>query len=297
MISVIITAYKEENTIGKAIEAFLRSKFPDKYEILVLAPDTETLEAARKFTKKSRNLKVIQDPGKGKPTALNLAFKKAKGKILIFTDGDVHVDKTAIPNLLSPFSDQKIGAVAGHPVSINNRKTMLGFWSHLLTDIADIRRRKAIKIRKRFYCSGYLYAMRAGIVNEIPENVLVDDGYISHLVWEAGYKIAYSPESKVCVKYPTNVKDWLKQKLRSAGGYIQLKDMQNVEIRSLKKESSGFLDFFRYVKSFKEFIWLGSLFLTRLYLWFLIIYNFKIKRELEKEGHLKKIWKRVDSTK
>src|SRR3989344_4084807 len=136
MISIIITAYKEANSIGKSIEAILRNKLAH-YEILVLAPDEETLNIARLYASKDKNINVIKDKGEGKPSALNLAFKVAKGDILILTDGDVYINNNAIPLILKKFEDQQIGAVTGRPISINNRRTMLGFWSNLLADVAD----------------------------------------------------------------------------------------------------------------------------------------------------------------
>jgi len=145
MISIIITAYKEEKTIAKAIEQFLKNKISDKSEILVLAPDEQTLEIAKKL-----KVKTIKDPGKGKPAALNLAFQKAKGDILILTDGDVFIDENALSSLLAPFQDKNIGAVSGHPISLNPKDNLLGYWSHTLTRIAHLRRLKAIQIKKRF---------------------------------------------------------------------------------------------------------------------------------------------------
>ena len=47
MISLIITAYKEPRTIGRAIEA-IASGNVGKNEIIVAAPDKETLDAAIK---------------------------------------------------------------------------------------------------------------------------------------------------------------------------------------------------------------------------------------------------------
>ena len=139
MISIIITAYKEEKTIGKAIQALLDNNLKN-FEILVVAPDTKTLSEIKKFSRKDKRIKDIKDSGKGKPAALNLVFKKAKGEILVLTDGDVWIEKNAIKYLLEPFSDPKVGAVSGHPISINSRNKIMGFWSHLLTSVADKRR-------------------------------------------------------------------------------------------------------------------------------------------------------------
>ena len=95
MISIVITSFKEPKTIGKAIESFLNQQIKEKYEILVCAPDKETLDVARKYSQKNKKVKIFKDPGKGKMFALNLLFKKIKSEILVFSDGDVFVQKNS----------------------------------------------------------------------------------------------------------------------------------------------------------------------------------------------------------
>jgi len=95
MISIIITSYKEPKTIGKAIRCIA---LPD-CEIIQISPDSETLNAGLKVAQElnlGKNFKQIKDPYKGKPHALNMAFKKASGDILVLTDGDVFFDKDAV---------------------------------------------------------------------------------------------------------------------------------------------------------------------------------------------------------
>ena len=290
MISIIITAYKEASTIGKAIGAILQNKLQD-YEILILSPDDETLNAAKKYAEKFKQIRLIKDKGKGKPAALNLAFEKAKGDILVLTDGDVYVDRNALPPLIEKFK-QGIGAVTGRPIPVNDRKKMLGYWGHLLFYVAHKRREKALQIKKRIFCSGYLYAFRKGIFGKIPEETLSEDGYISHLIYEEGCKIDYSPESTVYVKYPLTFKDWVIQKKRSVGGYNQIMIWIGKEIRSFKKESLGIFDVLRYPQNIREFFYTLALLFARLYLWLLIFIDINIKKK-----ELKKIWLRVDSTK
>ncbi|MCK5043524.1 glycosyltransferase [Candidatus Pacearchaeota archaeon] len=292
MISIIITAYKEDKTIGKAIESILENKIPTNYEILVLAPDKQTIEVAEKFSKKYKKIKVIKDGGEGKPSALNLAFKIAKGEILILTDGDVYISKDSLSKLLEPFKNKKIGAVSGRPISLNSRKNKFGFWSHLLTDIADKRRKKAKELNRKFYCSGYLFAMKSRIVDKIPKETLSDDGLISFLIHSKGYDIDYSSEAKVYVKFPTNLKDWINQKRRSAGGYNQIKQWTKKKMRSFSKESSGIFQVLEYPKTLQEVFWTLELILFRLYLWMIIFKDINLKKK-----DFKEIWVRIDSTK
>jgi len=289
MISIIITAYKEAKTIRRAIEAILKSKIKEKYEILVFAPDNETLNATEKY-----NVKAVKDKGKGKPAALNLAFRKAKGEILILTDGDVYLGKDAVKYMLDKFKDKNVGIVSGRPISTDSSQTMLGFWSHLLTDTAHKIRMERIRDRKMIVCSGYLYAFRKNLIKKIPEQALSEDAVISHMVADQGYKTQYAEKAHVFVKYPSNLHDWIIQKKRSAGGYNQLSYMVKGKerMRSFSKESAGIFKVLSYPKNLKEFLYTAALIFTRLYLWALIFVDINIKKK-----EFKKIWLRVESTK
>ena len=294
MISTIITAYKEEKTIGKTLDSILSENIKN-HEVIVSCPDQPTANVVKRYQKKHKNIQLIKDPGKGKPVALNLIFKKARGDILILTDGDVYINKNAIKILVECFKDKKVGAATGRPISTNNRNNILGYWSHLLTDVGAHETRKKLANQNKFIvCSGYLYAIRKGLIKEIPNNSLSDDAVISSMIAKQGYKIAYSPKSKVYVKYPTTFKDWVKQKKRSTGGYLQLKELSKSDItmRSFSKEASGIFRIFSYAKNPKEFFWTKLLILARIYLWIRIFIDLKIKRE-----SFKKTWKRVETTK
>lgn len=291
MISIIISSFKEPKTIGKAIESFLKQKLPE-HELIVVAPDDETLIAAEKMKKKYGKIRLIKDKGEGKPSALNLAVSKARGDTIVFSDGDVFVSENSVMNLLEKFENPSIGAVTGRPAPINDRNSKFGFWAYVLTEIADERRKRAIENKRRLFCSGYLFAARKKAFPKLPKELLSEDGYISHKIYEKGFLIDYSPDARVFVKYPDNFDDWVKQKKRSAGGYNQIKKMLGVEIRSFKSESLGGFELLKYVKGLVDFIWLMDLFLSRVYLWFLIYRDINLKKKSQKE-----IWQRVESTK
>lgn len=290
MISIIITSYKEPKTIGRAIESFQNQKINEKYEIIVVAPDKETLDVSKKY-----KVNCLKDPGKGKPTALNLAFSKAKGDILFLTDGDVYVSNNSVNEMLRLFKDKSTGAVTGRPISLNLRNNMFGYWSHLLTDEGAHETRLAlVKENKFIVCSGYLYAFRKKLIDKIAEDALSEDAVISHLIWGKGYKIVYAPKAEVYIKYPNNFKDWIKQKRRSAGGYQQIKNyVKNPKrMRSFWKETTGWYRALKYAKNLKELYWTFLLFGARLYLWFRIFLDIDIRKK-----EFGDIWKRVESTK
>jgi cellulose synthase/poly-beta-1,6-N-acetylglucosamine synthase-like glycosyltransferase len=313
MISVIITSFKEPKTIGKCIKCIADRKYsgiPKDFEIIQVSPDRETLEAGRKMANRlnlsPKEYRQIVDPKKGKPYALKMALNAVKGDIVILTDGDTYFGKNAVKELLRPFEDMDIGGVSGRPVSRDERDNQMGYYGHLLADSGHHRRSTVLeKVEsKKYYISndnffpmsGYIMAIR-NIKFDIPEDVLSDDAYISYMLRNSGYEIAYTPKARCYVKFPTTLKDYYKQKVRSIGGYVQLerygifqKDKQS---RSFLIELNYFFYVFKYSETFREFIWSFLLFPIRLWTWIRIFWE----RTILKKGMPKGGWERIESTK
>ncbi len=294
MIDIVITSFKEPNTIGKAIEAIVSQKLPS-YRLTICAPDEETLQVARNYKKRYKQIFLFKDPGKGKSFALNLLLPKLKGKIIILTDGDVFVGKNSINYLLEKFNQPKIGCVTGQPVSLNNRDNILGYWSHLLCFAAHKLREKRNKEDKFLECSGYLWGFRNGIIKKFPLHV-PEDTIVPIMFWNMGFKIRYVPQAKVFVKFPNNIKDFIEQKVRTAKAHIALKQYLHnkkiPKIKSFKSEIINSVILFSYPKNFKEFLWTLALFPIRLYIWLRVFFEIKVKKEIYRDG-----WKRIESTK
>jgi len=313
MISVIITSFKEPKTIGKCIKCIADRSYSgifSPFEIIQVSPDELTLKAGRKAANElklsNQEYRHIIDPHKGKPTALRMALEKAKGDIIILTDGDTFFEKNAVKELLIPFEDKGIGGVSGRPMSQDKKDNAFGYWGHLLADAADDRRKFTMKRVKEedyfisdktfFPMSGYIMAIR-NIKLDIPSNVLSDDAYISYTLRNKGYNIAYTPKAVCYVKFPTSLNDYFKQKVRSLGGFKQLerfkifqKDKQS---RSFFIELTYAFYVFRYAKNFKELLWSILLFPVRLTTWVRILWERVIlKRDIGLNG-----WERIESTK
>jgi poly-beta-1,6-N-acetyl-D-glucosamine synthase len=301
MLSVIIVSYKEARTIGKAIKCIAEQEYsgiPQNYEIIQISPDEETLNAGMEMAKSLNILqKFIQivDPCEGKPHALNLAFKKAKGDILILTDGDVYFDKNAVKELIAPFKDKTVGGVSGRPISIDKKDTMMGYYGNLLSDAAHHKRTSIVKKGQFFPMSGYIMAIR-NFNLKLPKDVLSDDAYISYEIANKAHLISYAPKAKACISYPKHLNDYYKQKTRSLGGYIQLEQFGVVKkgkkTRTLKDEIAYFWFPFKYAKTFREFFWSKMLFPVRIITWMKIFFE---RRILKKD--FKKTWIRIESTK
>ena len=296
MIDVIITSFNEPKTIGNAIDSFLKQDLKEKYNIWVVAPDKETLEIAKSYSKNNENVKTFVDPGKGKSYALHEILPKLKGEIIVLSDGDVFVKKNSLKYLVKPFEDKKVGCVTGRPVSLDDKNNIFGYWSHLLCDAgAHKARLKRYKKRKFLECSGYFWAFRNNVIKKFPLNV-AEDSIVPFIFAEKKYKIAYSPKSIVYVSFPKNLKDFIEQKKRTAKSHEKIPKYVNVknipQTKTFKNELLEGYNIFFYPKNLKEILYTITLIPIRLYIWFLFFYHTKIKKEGYGDA-----WKRIESTK
>jgi|GEM_PF-217053 len=320
MLSIIITAWKEPLTIGKAIRCLLKTDYSglgehdlDKdWEFILIAPDTETHEAALKALEELKipasKFKLLRDDQKGKPAALNICFKEAKGEYLLLTDGDVEFSRNAVGSIVGKAQkNPEMWGISAQPIAKDPKTTMLNYWGALLAAAANHKRKidlegnrsglsaRLIPQRKFFPLSGYGMLIR-NMNYEIPEDCLIDDAYLSYRIYNEGHKLGYAEQATVKVKYPTTLADYFKQKKRSTGGYVQLWKYGVVNIETQSRSFSRELEYFwfpvRYARNFKELCWSLMLYPVRAWLWVLIYWERKV---LNKD--FSTTWVRIESTK
>lgn len=97
-VSVIMTVYNGERTVGEAIESILRQTFRD-FEFVIVddGSDDRTPEILARFLPIDPRLKVVRKPRIGRSKALNVAWKNAVGAYVANLDAD----DTAEPDRLA----------------------------------------------------------------------------------------------------------------------------------------------------------------------------------------------------
>ncbi len=290
-VSIIITAWDEPKETKVCIKKFLEQDQLPTFEMFVICPDKETKKVILDYKKKYKQIHHIhQDRKIGKNEMLVQLMNKAKGKVLIFTDGDIYVSKNTVKDIMKAFKNPKIGCVSGRPVSINPRNNMMGYWSHLLVDAGAHNMRKYRAKRGQFVeCTGYLFAIRNGILKEIPLDV-AEDSIIPALFWAKGYKIGYVSKALAEVEYPTTFKDWISQKTRCAKAHEKVDKYAPVaKMKSFGNELLlGTWWALSYPKNIKEFIWTLMLFPARAYVWVQYFYQIHIKND-----HYGETWRKI----
>lgn len=113
-ISLIITAYNEEQRIAQKIEQTLALNYPrDQLQIIVAsdASDDDTDLIARRY--EEQGILVVRAPERlGKENAQKLAIDQASGELMVFTDVGTQIEADSLLALQKYFDDPGIGAVS-----------------------------------------------------------------------------------------------------------------------------------------------------------------------------------------
>ena len=116
-VSVIISAYNEEDVIEKKLENIIQTDYPS-YEVIIANDSStdRTVEICEDFIKDHPQIPIRVNTVKnhlGKTNAQNEAVEVAKGEIIVFSDANSMFKSDAISELVSYFIDDDIEYVCG----------------------------------------------------------------------------------------------------------------------------------------------------------------------------------------
>jgi hypothetical protein len=109
-ISIVVPVYNEEDTLENCIEKVTNaaSKVTDSFEILIAEDGSKdaTYGIAKKLSKMDSRVKVIHHGERlGRGGALKNAFRKARGKVLVYMDADLSSDLNYLGPLVERVKD------------------------------------------------------------------------------------------------------------------------------------------------------------------------------------------------
>lgn len=123
-ISIIISTYNRASALKQTLEALGRSKINPRREVDVTVVDNASTDdtAAVIRSAKFANLPVeyVYEPRKGKSNALNSAFRRTEGEIILLTDDDVSVAEDWVEQMMAVFDHYQADAVVGKIVLAEN---------------------------------------------------------------------------------------------------------------------------------------------------------------------------------
>ena len=162
-ISLIITAYNEEQRIAQKIDQTLALNYPrDQLQIIVAsdASDDDTDQIASGY--KDKGVLVVRAPERlGKEHAQKLAIEQTTGDLLVFTDVGTQIETDSLLSLEKYFDDPEIGAVSSVDRMISADGTPLGEGLYVRYEMAL--RKHESKVSTLVGLSGSFFAARREI--------------------------------------------------------------------------------------------------------------------------------------
>ncbi|MFF3410189.1 bifunctional polysaccharide deacetylase/glycosyltransferase family 2 protein [Streptomyces sp. NPDC002742] len=221
-VTVIVPAYNEKECIANTLRSLARSTHP--IEIIVVDDGSEdnTSEIAESLG--MPNVRVIRQENAGKPAALNNGVRNARHDIVVMMDGDTVFEPDAVHQLVQPFADPEIGAVAGN-AKVGNRDTMIGAWQHIEYVMGfNLDRRMYDLLRCMPTIPGAIGAFRRQAVLEVggmSEDTLAEDTDITIAMHRAGRRVVYQEHAKAWTEAPGSFKQLWSQRYRWSYGTMQ----------------------------------------------------------------------------
>ncbi|MFQ5863476.1 MAG: glycosyltransferase family 2 protein [Candidatus Brocadiales bacterium] len=192
-VSIILSAYNEEDTIKQKIDNFLQLDYPsDKLELVIVSDGSTDKTNEIVLSYKYKNIKVIVRPERrGKTPALNRAVREARGEILVFTDVDTMFPKDAMKNLIRHFARENVGLVTGttrYMTKISaDVPTNNAYWRY-----EDLLKRLESQVGDVVGASGSVYALRKDLYRELPPEIINDFVHPIEVVLQ-GYRAIFDP--------------------------------------------------------------------------------------------------------
>lgn len=233
-ITIGICAYNEAQNIERSIRSIYDQKTKDinvKEVIVVSSGSTDgTDDIVRRLADEYGNITLIrQEKREGKNSAINCYLDNKTCDVVVMLNADnIFGNENSLYSLVSPFFNEKVGMVGGHPVPTNDKKDKVGFATHVLWTMHHHLALVYPKI-------GELVAFR-DIGTRLPTDQQSDEDIIRMNLENAGYDCIYAPDAIVLNRGPETEEDFLKQRIRVNIGEVNMKRKFDYDIPSWNKK-------------------------------------------------------------
>ncbi|MDI5903455.1 glycosyltransferase, partial [Streptomyces sp. 12257] len=225
-VTVIVPAYNEKECIANTLESLARSTHPIEVVVVDDGSSDGTSEIAREAARSlgMTNVRVIRQENAGKPAALNNGVRSASHDIVVMMDGDTVFEPDTVRQLVQPFANPEVGAVAGN-AKVGNRDTVIGAWQHIEYVMGfNLDRRMYDLLRCMPTIPGAIGAFRREAVLQVggmSEDTLAEDTDITIAMHRAGWRVVYQEHARAWTEAPGSLKQLWSQRYRWSYGTMQ----------------------------------------------------------------------------
>ncbi|MFF0849479.1 glycosyltransferase [Streptomyces sp. NPDC003280] len=221
-VSVLVPAYNEAKCIENTVRSLMRSEHP--IEVVVI-DDGSTDGTARIVEGLGLpNVRVIRQLNAGKPAALNRGMANARHDLIVMMDGDTVFEPATVRELVQPFADPRVGAVAGN-AKVGNKDTLIGAWQHIEYVMGfNLDRRMYDVLRCMPTIPGAVGAFRRSALERVggmSDDTLAEDTDITMAMHRDGWHVMYAEKARAWTEAPESVQQLWSQRYRWSYGTMQ----------------------------------------------------------------------------
>ncbi|CAM5737574.1 polysaccharide deacetylase family protein [Streptomyces hirsutus] len=221
-VTVLVPAYNE----AKCIENTVRSLMDSDHPIEVLVIDDGSSDGTARIVEAMGlpNVRVIRQLNAGKPAALNRGLANARYDIVVMMDGDTVFEPSTVRELVQPFGDPKVGAVAGN-AKVGNKDSLIGAWQHIEYVMGfNLDRRMYDILGCMPTIPGAVGAFRRSAlvpIGGMSDDTLAEDTDVTMALHRAGWRVVYAENARAWTEAPETVQQLWSQRYRWSYGTMQ----------------------------------------------------------------------------
>ena len=221
-VTILVAAYNEEQCIEDKIANTLNLDYPkDKLSILFVTDGStdNTTDIVKKF----HAVKLFHEfQRKGKIHAVNRVMKYVSSPIVIFSDANTLLNTLAVKHIVRHYQDKQVGGVAGEKrIYKNQEDNASGSGEGFYWKYESFLKKKDAEVYSIVGAAGELFSIRTELYQEPPENIIIEDFYMSLSICAKGYRFMYEPEAYALETASASVKEEWKRKVRICAGGFQ----------------------------------------------------------------------------
>lgn len=224
-VTVVVPAYNEETVIVETVRSVLASDYPDLACLVIDdGSNDDTLRILKEYFGQDERITIVSQVNQGKWRALNTAFTMMNSEIAVCVDADTKIAPDAIREIVKPFTDSKVAAVAGTVTVANTNRLLTLFQALEYITAQQVGRRAQDLLNGIMVVPGALGAWRVSAVRDVglySNDTLTEDADLTIWMRRGGFTIAYSEHARAFTEAPEDVRSLLKQRLRWSLGNLQ----------------------------------------------------------------------------
>lgn len=237
-VCVVLAGLNEADTVGETLASVWGSYSPMEIIVVDDGSTDGMAEVAHQFAERHEGVLVIRKQTRGgKSSALNCALPFAKAPIIVCVDTDSHLEPGAIAQIVQPFHDPQVGAVAGTVVARNGTTS-------LLTRLQAAEYLRSVFIGRLLSSRLGMLSIVSGAFGAYRRSALErtggwdvgpgEDGDLVLRLRKSGWKIKHTPYAQCLTNLPTAWRALFKQRRRWEWAAVTFECRKHIDLANIR---------------------------------------------------------------